>query len=189
MPIGADKTHWDNAVGGLVRGAPTSATELDAHYALVRLLAQLGSATPLNMLLEELAKHIETWSKDIHCTVWLVDSTGRTLQPGAAPSLPRSYTDALGRIPIAVGQGSCGTAAARREMVFVDDVERSDLRATYAPIALSHGLRAYWSVPIMDAAGALHGTLALYYRERRRPTAAEIGLIQCAASLASFVIQ
>jgi PAS domain-containing protein len=111
------------------------------------------------------------------------------LQPAAAPSLPPSYIDAIGRVPIAVGQGSCGTAAARREMVFVDDVERSDLWATYAPIALSHGLRACWSTPIFDNSGALLGTLALYYRERRTPTAAEIDSIQCASSLASFVIQ
>jgi PAS domain S-box-containing protein len=189
MPIGADKTHWEDAVGELVRDPPSPATQVDAHYALVRLLAQLRSAAPLNLLLDELAKHVETWSKGIYCTVWLVDSTGRMLQPGAAPSLPRSYADALGRIPIAVGQGSCGTAAARREMVFVEDVERSDLWATYAPIALSHGLRACWSVPIIDDARALLGTLALYYRERRAPSAAEIDLIQCAAFLASFVIQ
>jgi PAS domain S-box-containing protein len=111
------------------------------------------------------------------------------LQSGAAPSLPRSYTEALGQIPIAVGQGSCGTAAARREMVFVEDVERSALWADYAPIALSHGLRACWSVPLVDDANALLGTLGLYYRERRSPTAAEIALIQCAATLAALVIQ
>jgi GAF domain-containing protein len=119
-----------------------------------------------------LATHVETWSEGLHCTLLLVDSTRRMLQPAATPSLPLSYIDAIGRVPIAVGQGSCGTAAARREMVFVDDVERSDLWATYAPIALSHGLRACWSTRIFDSAGGLLGTLALYYRERRTPTAA-----------------
>src|SRR5207253_3612771 len=59
----------------------------------------------------------------------------------------------------------------------------------YAPIALSHGLRACWSVPIVDDAGALLGTLALYYRERRTPSTQETDLIQFASSLAAFVMQ
>src|SRR5205807_1955536 len=79
--------------------------------------------------------------------------------------------------------------AARREMVIVEDVEQSDLWTKYAPIALSHGLRACWSVPIVDDARALLGTLALYYRERRAPSAHEIDLIQFASSLAAFAIQ
>jgi PAS domain S-box-containing protein len=153
------------------------------------LLALLSSAAPLNVLLDGLATHVETWSEGLHCTILIVDSTRRMLQPGAAPSLPLSYTEAIGQVPIAVGEGSCGTAAARREMVFVDDVERSDMWKKYAPIALSHGLRACWSTPIFDDACELLGTLALYFRERRSPSAAEIDLIQCASSLASFVIQ
>ncbi len=44
-------------------------------------------------------------------------------------------------------------------------------------------------VPIFDDARSLLGTLALYYRERRAPSAQEIDLIQFASSLAAFVIQ
>ena len=74
-------------------------------------------------------------------------------------------------------------------MVIVADIEQSDLWTKYAPIALSYGLRACWSVPIFDDARALLGTLALYYRERRAPSTQEIDLIQFASSLAAFVIQ
>jgi PAS domain S-box-containing protein len=189
MPTGAEQTHWKHAIDALVGGAVASAPEHDPRHALVQLLALLGSAAPLNELLDGLATHVETWSEGLICTLLLVDSTRRMLQPGAAPSLPPSYIEAIGRVPIAVGQGSCGTAAARGEMVFVEDVERSDLWVNYAQIALSHGLRACWSTPIFDDAGALLGTLALYYRERRTPTAVEIDFIQCASSLASLVIQ
>jgi PAS domain S-box-containing protein len=192
MPTRAEQTRWEDALDALDalgRGAPAFVSQDDARNALVHLLALLGSAAPLNVLLDRLATHVETWSEGLHCTLLLVDSTGRMLQPGAAPSLPRSYIDAIGRVPIAVGQGSCGTAAARCEMVFVEDVEQSDVWAAYASIALSHGLRACWSTPIFDDARALLGTLALYYRERRTPTAAEIDLLRCASSLASFVIQ
>ncbi len=188
MPTGAEHTHWQHAFGAL-RGSVAPASGDDPRNAMFRLLALLGSAAPLNELLDGLARDVETWSKGVHCTFLVVDSTRRVLQPGAAPSLPPSYVDAIGQVAIAVGQGSCGTAAALREMVFVEDVERSDLWASHAHIALSYGLRACWSAPIVDDAGTVLGTLALYFRERRAPTKPDIEFIQGASSLASFVIQ
>jgi PAS domain S-box-containing protein len=188
MPTGAEHTHWQHAFGAL-RGSVAPASGDDPRNAMFRLLALLGSAAPLNELLDGLARDVETWSKGVHCTFLVVDSTRRVLQPGAAPSLPLSYIDAIGQVAIAVGQGSCGTAAALREMVFVEDVERSDLWASHAHIALSYGLRACWSAPIVDDAGTVLGTLALYFRERRAPAKADIEFIQGASSLASFVIQ
>lgn len=188
MPTGAEHTHWQHAFGAL-RGSVAPVSGDDPRNAMFRLLALLGSAAPLNELLDGLARDVETWSKGVHCTFLVVDATRRVLQPGAAPSLPLSYIDAIGQVAIAVGQGSCGTAAALREMVFVEDVERSDLWASHALIALSYGLRACWSAPIVDDAGTVLGTLALYFRERRAPTKADIEFIQGASSLASFVIQ
>src|SRR6059058_2238815 len=169
MPLTAEHKNWAAAVDSIVRCAPRSASQRDPLRAQVRLLALLSSPAPLNVL--------------------LVDPTGRLLRPGAAPSLPEAYTRAIDPVPIGIGEGSCGTAAARREMVVVEDVEQSDLWTKYAPIALSYGLRACWSVPIVDDAGALFGTLALYYRERRAPSTHETDLIQFASSLAAFVMQ
>src|SRR5256886_3074982 len=189
MPRTAENTNWAASVDSIVSRAPRSASHRDPLRAQVRLLALLSSAAPLNVLLGALASYVETWTEGLHCTVLLVDPTGRLLRPGAAPSLPDAYTRAIDPVPIGIGEGSCGTAAARREMVVVEDVERSDLWTKYAPIALSYGLRACWSVPIVDDAGALLGTLALYYRERRAPSTPETDLIQFASCLAAFVIQ
>src|SRR5882762_10304016 len=189
MPRRAENTNWAAAVDSIVSRAPRSASERDPLRAQVRLLALLRSAAPLNVLLDGLASYVETWAEGLYCTILLVDPTGRLLLPGAAPSLPHAYTHAIDPVPIGIGEGSCGTAAARREMVVVEDVEQSDLWTKYAPIALSYGLRACWSVPIVDDAGALLGTLALYYRERRAPSTQETDLIQFASSLAAFFMQ
>src|SRR2546429_241213 len=189
MPRTAENTNWAATVDSIVSRAPRAASHRDPLRAQVRLLALLSSAAPLNALLGALASYVETWTEGLHCTVLLVDPTGRLLRPGAAPSLPDAYTHAIDPVPIGIGEGSCGTAAARREMVVVEDVEQSDLWTKYAPIALSYGLRACWSVPIVDDAGALLGTLALYYRERRAPSRHETDLIQFASSLAAFVMQ
>jgi PAS domain S-box-containing protein len=180
---------WAGMVEAIVRRAPASASQPSDLRAQVRLLALLGSAAPLNVLLDGLATYVESWHEGLHCTVLLADPAGRLLLPGAAPSLPATYALAIGPVPIEEGHGCCGSAAARREMVIVEDIEQSSLWARYAPIALSHGLRACWSAPILDDARTLLGTLALYYRERRVPSAGQAELIQFASSLAAFVMQ
>ncbi len=180
---------WAAAVDAIVRRAPSTAAPPNDLRAQVRLLALLTSSAPLNVLLDGLATYVETWADGLHCTVLLADSAERLLLPGAAPSVPESYVQALGPVPIIDGYGCCGTAAARREMVVVEDIETSPLWDGFVPIALGHGLRACWSVPILDDARALLGTLALYYRERRSPSPQETELIRFASSLAAFVIQ
>ncbi len=189
MPRKAGKTNWADSVEAIVRRAPPSTSSRQPLPAQARLLALLGSAAPLNALLEGLATYVETWAEDLYCSVLLVDKSGRVLRPGAAPSLPIEYVQAIDPVPIGVGRGSCGTAAARREIVVVEDVEKSELWTSYAATAVAHGLRACWSVPILDETRGLLGTLAMYYGEPRKPTTREIDLIQFAAALAALVIR
>jgi len=186
VPASSD---WSATVDAIVRRTPTSASAGNGLHAQVRLLALLSSGAPLDVLLGGLATYVETWAEGLHCTILLVDPTGRLLRPAAAPSLPDAFVRAIDPVPIGVGEGCCGTAGASRELTIVEDIEKSDLWTKYAAAALSHGLRACWSVPIDDDAGALLGTLALYYRRRRAPSVQEVDLIQFASSLAAFVIQ
>lgn len=161
MARGAAKTDWAASVEAIVRRAPKPATTRDALSAQIRLLALLGSAAPLNVLLSGLAVYVETWADGLLCSVLLVDPSGRQLRPGAAPSLPPAYVQAIDPVPIQSGHGSCGTAAAQREMVIVEDVERSDLWTAYAATAVKHGLRACWSMPVFDDATRLLATQAV----------------------------
>jgi PAS domain S-box-containing protein len=189
MPRTSSSQDWAASVDALVRCAPQSASEPGPLAAQVRLLALLGSRAPLNALLDGLARYVESWADGLYCSVLLVDSTGDLLRPGAAPSLPAAYVEAINPVPITLGRGSCGTAAASREMVIVEDVEHSELWTGYAAVAIEYGLRACWSVPILDDARGLLGTLAMYYRVPRKPSKHEIDLIQFAGSLAALVIR
>src|SRR5437016_10058373 len=89
---------WIATVDAIVRRAPASASQPHALRAQVRLLALLDSDAPLNVLLDGLASYVESWTDGLHCTLLLVDTTGRLLLPGAAPSLPTAYTDAIGPV-------------------------------------------------------------------------------------------
>ena len=189
MPRRAEKADWTASVEAIVRRAPKSGVGPESLGAQIRLLALLGSAAPLNVLLDGLATYVETWADGMLCSVMLADAAEGLLRPAAAPSLHADYVNAIDPVPIGDGSGSCGTAAARRELVVVEDVEQSELWDGYAPLAVAHGLRACWSMPVFDADQALLATLAIYYRTPRKPSPEEIELIQFAALLASFVIQ
>lgn len=111
-------------------------------------------------------------------SILLLDEDGRHLWHGAAPSLPRSYCQAIDGSEIGPGAGSCGTAAYLGQAVYVTDVATDPLWKDYRELALPHGLRACWSTPIRGAEGAIIGTFAVYHLTPRGPTADEIEAIR-----------
>jgi GAF domain-containing protein len=133
---------------------------------------------PLSEALASIIATIEALStSDVIGSVLLLDADGSHLRHGAAPGLPAEYVDAIDGSEIGPAAGSCGTAAYRREAVIVDDIERDPLWADYRHLAAAANLRACWSTPIFSTGGELLGTFAMYYRERRAPTADDLSLI------------
>jgi PAS domain S-box-containing protein len=170
-------------------GKPVARTSEDTLRAFARLLALTSSREPLVALLDELLRFAEQLTPEMRCSILLADLSAGVLRSGAAPSLPLAYTNAIDGLPIADGVGSCGTAAARREMVVVSEIASSPLWFGYTDLAREHGLGACWSVPLMDSRGVLLGTCAMYYRSPRTPSAAEEDLIEITGNLAAMVIQ
>lgn len=184
-----DQPDWLALAGAIPQLNSAAADVADPLGIHVRLLTLLGSGASLGTVLEGLARYVEGWTDGLLCSVMLVEETGKRLRLGAAPSFPDGYAEAARVVSIAEGEGSCGTAAARKQRVIVDDVETSALWRRYASLAVSFGLRACWSVPVLDDAQRLVGTLALYYTVPRRPSGAEIKFIEFAAQLTAFVIR
>lgn len=113
---------------------------------------------------------------DLLTSVLLLD--GIRLSHGAAPSLPRSYREAIDGSEIGPHAGSCGTAAYLGQPVYVTDIATDPLWDDYRHLALAHGLKSCWSTPIRDEAGAVIGTFAIYHREIGAPTPDEVEAIQ-----------
>jgi PAS domain S-box-containing protein len=155
-----------------------------------RLLEMIAKGDSLARLLEALCRLVEETVPGALCSVLLVDPNGRQLRPGAAPSLPLEYTQALDGRVIELGIGPCGNALMSKEAVITSDF-RTDERWSeeYRDLALSHGLRACWSTPILSLAGSALGTFAVYYRESRSPTPEESNVIEQFRDLASIAIE
>jgi PAS domain S-box-containing protein len=154
-----------------------------------RILEMIARADPLPKILDGIARNIESQSNGLYCTILLMDADGVHVRHGAAPSLDETYIRAIDGQPIGPKAGSCGTAAYRKEPVYVADIATDPLWADYREIALAHGLRACWSTPIKTSDGSVLGTFAMYYKEPRSPGPDDLHLIELATNLAGIAIE
>jgi signal transduction histidine kinase len=154
-----------------------------------RVLEMIAGKAPLNDTLAELMRVIENQAEGMLCSVLLLGKDGGHLYHGAAPSLPQEYNRLVEGHQIGPQAGSCGTAAYRREPVFVTDIRTDPLWAPYREIAARFGLGACWSTPIFSHENKLLGTFAIYYRQPRSPTQTETRLIEIATHIAGIAIE
>ncbi|GAA4712582.1 GAF domain-containing protein [Sphingomonas lutea] len=145
--------------------------------------------SPLEVTLTELIKIVEMNSRTgMIGSILLLDTEGKHLHHGAAPSLPPEYSAAIDGFEIGACAGSCGTAAYMGAAVFVSDIETDPLWADFKAIALPHGLRACWSIPILTRNRQVLGTFAMYHREPREPTIRDLMLVDLITQTAALVI-
>ncbi len=153
------------------------------------LLEMLASDVPLQSIMSEFILRYETIFPGILGSVLLMDEEGQHLMQGASPSLPTAYSEAIHGMPIGPQVGSCGTAAYTAREVLVSDIANDPRWADYKTLALSHGLRACWSVPIRSTKGKVIGTFANYYRVARMPSDSELQAARRSAYLLSLAIE
>lgn len=146
----------------------------------------VASGDSLAEILESLCRFVEEQGSGVLASISLLDRD--RLWRGAAPSLPKAYTDAINGMAIGPSAGSCGTAAYRGEPVIVGDIASDPLWSAYRDLALSHSLRACWSIPVSQQ-GKVIATFAMYHREPRRPTTRDQEIVEQITNLAGVAIQ
>src|SRR5438132_8036636 len=155
-----------------------------------RILERIIQGEPLAAVLTFLCRTIEELSQgEMLASVLLLDGDGVHLRHGAAPGLPQTYVQAIDGLAIGPCVGSCGTAAYRREAVFVSDIASDPLWAPFAHLALPHGLRACWSSPILSSSAEVLGTFAMYYGQPRQPTAHDLRVVDIVARTVAVAIE
>ena len=153
------------------------------------LLEIITQNTPFPKILEEIVLTVEALSEKTIASILLLDDDGIHVHYGAAPHLPEAYNNALEGAPIGPKAGSCGTAAYRKEAIIVTDIEVDPLWADYRELARAFNLRACWSTPIINSAGKVLGTFAMYYREPRSPKEEDFKLIERATHHAKIAME
>ncbi len=158
---------------------------LDAQGRILELMADGAS---LRDTLSHIALLVEELAPPALCSILLLQPDGKHLKPAAAPSLPAEYSAAIDGVEIGPQAGSCGTASWRKEAVIVTDIATDPLWEGPREFTLSFGLRACWSLPILQSDGTVLGTIAMYYREPRAPTARDWGLLAPCARMVRLAL-
>ena len=156
-----------------------------------RLLEMVAGGNTLISILDSLCRLVEETASGCICGIMLLDKSGASVELARGPSLPPGYNEAILNWPVNPDSGPCARAFFRKEQVIVADVA-SDLQWDaygWRPLALSHGLRACWSTPILSSENAVLGTFALYSREPGGPTAQEQDVIGQMTHLAAVAIE
>ena len=154
-----------------------------------RVLEMAAKGDSLADILDTLCLLVEEQSTGVLASILLMDPNGKQLRHGAAPNLPKAYTDAIDGLAIGHSVGSCGSAAYRAEQVIVSDIATDPLWDPFRDLALTHSLRACWSTPIFSSEGNVIGTFAMYYRKPRSPSPREQDTIRHVTHLAGIAIQ
>ncbi|MCU7959085.1 MAG: EAL domain-containing protein [gamma proteobacterium symbiont of Bathyaustriella thionipta] len=152
-------------------------------------LSKVATDVPLAESLTDLCRILDQQITHGMTSILRLLADGETLGSGVSARLPDAYISAFEGLAVSEAMGSCGTAAHRRETVFVPDIATDPLWAAFRDFALSHGVHACWSTPIIGAKGALLGTCALSFGTSARPDEKQVELLKQAASLAAIAIE
>jgi PAS domain S-box-containing protein len=185
--IAMDNARLYNAAQEEIERRARAEALLAAENNILQLIA---TGMPMAEVLSALVLETEALSMEgMISSILLLDESGERLVSGAAPTLPQAYNDAINGVKIGPGVGSCGTAAYRKEAVYVSDIATDPLWGNYRELAQEHGLAACCSIPILSSQGDLLGTAAMYYRQPHNPSEGERELTERAARLAGIVIE
>jgi len=154
-----------------------------------RTLELIANGARLTDILENVCNTIDAQADNIISAVMLMDTDGKRLWPAAGPRLPQGWIEAITPLKTGTGIGSCGSAAFLKRRVIVSDIATDPLWVDYRDVALSYGLRAAWSQPLLSKDQQVLGTFGMYYAEPRTPSETDLRLIEGAGHLAVIAIE
>jgi PAS domain S-box-containing protein len=161
------------------------------HAGERRLFEMIATNVPLKEIFNELCLIIQQQRPGTLASVLMLTREGHHLNVIAGPTLPEGWSEQMEKLPVGPCAGSCGTAVYRGTLVIASDIATDPLWDVpdHRAAALSHGLRASWSNPVLCSNGKVAGTFCIYHREARDPTSQDLELIELATHVARVAIE
>src|ERR1700758_1957474 len=154
-----------------------------------RTLEMIASGARLADILERLCETVDAQAPNIKSAVMLMDADGMHLRHAAGPRVPRGWIEAITPLKIGPFIGSCGSAAFLKQRVIVSDIATDPLWVDLRDAALSYGLRAAWSQPLLSKNQHVLGTFGMYYTDPRTPSESDLRLIEGAGHMAVIAVE
>src|SRR5208337_3665218 len=145
-----------------------------------RTLEMMAGGASLKDTLENLCSAIDAQVPDSMSMVLLVDSDGKRMRPAAAPKVPVGWTEAI--TPMTIGPPL-------KTLVITSDIASDPVWKGYRDVALSNGVRACWSLPLVSRNQEALGTFAVYCAQPRSPSSGDVRIMEGASHIALIAIE
>jgi GAF domain-containing protein len=119
-------------------------------------------------------------------SLYLLDPNRGVLTPYILHNLPDSYLAGCSEVPL--GTQCCGRAALHKTPWVVSDMWTDPLFVDCREAAMASGMRAGFSVPVLDAHGTCLGTLASHFESAYVPSAYDLERQSVFAKLIAFAL-
>jgi two-component system sensor histidine kinase/response regulator len=163
-------------------------TEAELGQVEGRFMAMIASGAPLQDVLEAIARELEALVQGLSVSLLLVDPERNCLVHGAGPSLPREFCRAVDAIAVKPPGRVAGDSTAPRPGAG-DDPATDPAWDDFRRLALEHGLRACWTIPIDDGNHDVLGTIEFYGDTGWEPGPYDHHVVAVATHAASIAIR
>lgn len=144
------------------------------------------SAYQVTPFVERLVRLAGEGAHSAACSLYLLDTSKKSLHPSVVIGLPEAYVKAWGAV--AVGTQCCGRAVAHAKPWIVSDMLSDPLFADARKAAETTPIRAAFSVPVIAADGEVLGSLACHYKKPYTASENDIERNQIFAQLIAYAL-
>jgi two-component sensor histidine kinase len=160
----------------------TAEAVLEAQKQALELVVQ---GAPVHEVLRNLTNVVEDAANgDAYAAIFILDENSH-VRIASASSLPSDFNEAIDALndtgPFRLAQVTGATAV-------IQDLVADVNWASMKPYMERIGLKAAWSHPIVTRDNRVLGAFATFFRERRRPSALELRLVEALAQTAALAI-
>jgi signal transduction histidine kinase len=148
----------------------------------------LSHGAPMMEVLNELCNFIDAKSPGVIPTVLLPDGDGH-LRLAAGPKVPKIWNEAFDGLKLPSYASFLNLAGHREKPVPVADMRTDPSFAACWGLALSQGVQAAWSVPILSKDRKILGTLILFYPTPQPPGERDLELLEQVIHMAAIAIE
>ncbi len=157
----------------------------DTKFLLAGMQYVAGSADPdtaIRGLVEAASASVGSYSGSLY----LLDETRGVLKPYILHNLPDSYVAGCAEVPL--GTQCCGRAALHKVPWIVEDMWTDPLFVDCREAAKNSGMRAGFSVPVLDVNGRCLGSLASHFDSPYAPSHYDLERQSVFAKLIAFAL-
>jgi len=152
------------------------------------VLKMLSHGAPMMEVLNELCNFIDAKSPGVIPTVLLPDGDGH-LRLAAGPKVPKIWNEAFDGLKVPSYASFLNLAGHHEKPVPVADMRTDPSFAACWDLALSQGVQAAWSVPILSKDRKVLGTLVLFYPTPQPPCERDLELLEQVIHMAAIAIE